>query len=778
MGESKIMKFNRHKTKLTATWLGLALCGSQTALQAATIPVTNLSDSDPGSLRDAIATAASGDMVDATGITGTIVLASELNVDKSLTINGPGQDVLIISGNHVTRVFNLSLAGSTVTLSGLTVADGHQAFAPGPDDNQTASGGIFSRANLTLSHCTVRGNTIPSDAGWWAAGGIASFGPLKVTYCTITQNYGYSGYGGGIAANPFGIVTTTIADSTISQNGPDGVYAAGLGELYISRSSVSENTFVGIAAKEKYTLDQCTVSGNGMSGAEVSQPGLILNSTIVGNPIGISADPGPGAGLIGNTIFANGRDIRQEQYPTTNDRHPTSLGHNITSGNANGDGSTGPGGWLNQPTDRRNTDPLLGPLQNNGGPTATHALLAGSPAINAGGSDEVQVVFIVGRSGTFTLTFNGQTTEVLPYDASADQVQNALNALSSISGVGGSVGVVPVELRNGFVVGFTGGSFIGQNLPPMTGSGSGGVSLLLRTLSDGGAVPDFDQRGFPRVVNGRMDIGAFEFNTAPQVSCSTPSNFDCIPATGLIVAVQAVVSDPDADQSLTVILKQGTVVLDTQTVTSPAAGALVTFNSVNFLPGLHPLTVEVSDGIEVSHCETTLTVNADTEAPKITCPASLEVPAAPGNTGARVNYPAPVVSDNCSVANVSCTPPSGSVFPLGITTVRCTVTDGVGLQTTGTFTVTVLSAADQIRRCITLVDGFDLKNEKELMEPLKEALEELAKAKKDSFKKASQELGEFIQKVQNGLRKRQLTSDQAARLIACATQAQITLGNP
>jgi len=69
------------------------------------------------------------------------------------------------------------------------------------------------------------------------------------------------------------------------------------------------------------------------------------------------------AGASGENIYSNGGTV-------------TSLGYNISSDNGNG--------FLNGPGDQVNTDPLLGPLQDNGGPTFTHALLPGSPAINAG----------------------------------------------------------------------------------------------------------------------------------------------------------------------------------------------------------------------------------------------------------------------------------------------------------------------------------------------------------------------------------------------------------
>jgi hypothetical protein len=61
-----------------------------------------------------------------------------------------------------------------------------------------------------------------------------------------------------------------------------------------------------------------------------------------------------------------------------------SLGFNLCDDAAGGDGTTGPGGLLNGTADIRNTDPILGPLQNNGGQTRTHSFLPGSPAIDKG----------------------------------------------------------------------------------------------------------------------------------------------------------------------------------------------------------------------------------------------------------------------------------------------------------------------------------------------------------------------------------------------------------
>jgi len=86
----------------------------------------------------------------------------------------------------------------------------------------------------------------------------------------------------------------------------------------------------------------------------------------------------------------------------------TSLGYNLSSDAAGGDGTTGPGGFLNATGDIRNTDPQLGPLQGNGGPTFTHALLTGSPAIDAGDPNFTPPPFYDQRGTPFVRVANGR----------------------------------------------------------------------------------------------------------------------------------------------------------------------------------------------------------------------------------------------------------------------------------------------------------------------------------------------------------------------------------
>jgi len=86
----------------------------------------------------------------------------------------------------------------------------------------------------------------------------------------------------------------------------------------------------------------------------------------------------------------------------------------------------------------------------------------------------------------------------------------------------------------------------------------------------------------------------------------------------------------------------------------------------------------------------------DTTPPSITCPANITVTSGgAGATGTVVTYPAPQASDNCSLMSVVCTPPSGSTFSAGTTTVTCTATDTAGNPATCSFSVTVFSSCLQ-----------------------------------------------------------------------------------
>jgi hypothetical protein len=355
------------------------------ALPTTTILVTNTNDSGPGSLRDALAIANDGDTIDATGVSGTILLTSrELQITHNVTINGPGAGNLAVNGNGTFRVFENFT--STVSISGFTITNGLTA-----DEN--GGGGILNRGGLTLSDDSIVSNhafTQPADG---IGGGISNSAgaALTVIGCTINDN-GTNCAGGGIYSSNAQLVfmdstisgnaaqavgppcvgfgggifsfggTATVANSTISGNaafaGGGGIRNDGGGTLTVINSTITENSAAFVFGGGISNDGNLTVTNSTMSGNSAPTGGAIDNigTTTIGDTV-------LDAGASGGTIFNRGGTV-------------TSLGYNLASDNG--------GGVLNGPGDQINTDPMLGPLQNNGGPTFTHALLPGSPAIDAG----------------------------------------------------------------------------------------------------------------------------------------------------------------------------------------------------------------------------------------------------------------------------------------------------------------------------------------------------------------------------------------------------------
>ena len=182
------------------------------ALPANIILVTNTNDSGPGSLRDALAAANDGDMIDATGVSGTILLTSgELQITHNVTINGPAAQNLAVNGNAASRVFENF--ASDVTISGFTVTNG---LPPTGDNN--GGGGILNHGGLTLISTTILNNNAgghqPLNAGGGGIG-ISAGATLTVTASIISGNESQQGPGGGISADG---PTVTISNSAINNN--------------------------------------------------------------------------------------------------------------------------------------------------------------------------------------------------------------------------------------------------------------------------------------------------------------------------------------------------------------------------------------------------------------------------------------------------------------------------------------------------------------------------------------------------------------------------------
>lgn len=305
--------------------------------------VTNTNDTGPGSLRTVIANACPGSIITfASNVRGTIALSSgELPINKALTINGPGANLLSVQRSAAAgsfRIFNVSPPSVVATISGLTIADGKFP--------NNSGGGITNVGTLILGGVTISGNTALNGGGIFN-----NFGTVTISNSTLSGNSVSSstaaGSGGGIF-NSGG--TVTITNSTISGNtaiGPGGNSDSGGGII----------TNVGMV-----TLTNCTISANSgdlggglrnVNGGEVQ-----ATSTI----IALNTSP-------------NGPDVNGPL---------TSNGFNLI-GSAAGAAITPA-----QSSDKIGVTAAalhMDSLQDNGGPTKTHALLFNSVAIDQGSSN-------------------------------------------------------------------------------------------------------------------------------------------------------------------------------------------------------------------------------------------------------------------------------------------------------------------------------------------------------------------------------------------------------
>lgn len=333
--------------------------------------VNNNSDGSAGSLRSVIANACGSSTITfAANVRGAINLTSgELLINKNLTITGPGLNLLSVqrsaaSGTPDFRVFNIA-PSSDATISGLTIANGN---TPG-----TNGGGIYNNGGtLTVSNSTLSGNAASGGAG---GGAIAnSVGTVTITNSTLSGNS--AGFGGGGINNFRG--TVTLINSTISGNTTSGGHGGG---IYNSGDSGTDTVVVTNSTISGNTASHIGL-GIGLGGGIYDGGGrvTVINSTISGNTAQFR-----GGGITTNgTLRANNTIIALNTSPTGPDVYGVlnSQGFNVVG--------IGLGASITaQPTDQIGATAAqlnLGPLQNNGGPTQTHALLSASIAIDKGQS--------------------------------------------------------------------------------------------------------------------------------------------------------------------------------------------------------------------------------------------------------------------------------------------------------------------------------------------------------------------------------------------------------
>jgi predicted outer membrane repeat protein len=311
---------------------------------------------------------------------------------NNLTLSG-NSCIGTSSGGAINSNGSLGLHNVTVTNNGRFCLFGGGVFTNGPlilnggsvTGNTAVSngGGIYVNTGAGNS-LTATGTSITNNTAGQDGGGVYGTGPVTLTRANLSNNTATLGGGGGTFVTA---ATASLADSTVGGNqatGSGGGLAVISSQLTISRSTLTTN---------RSHAGALTGLGGGIFMS--SSSGFLTNSTLAGN----SADSGGGLysgssslSVDSDTIAGNSaptgagvfvaatsslglRNSILAYTPSNCSGSVTSQGHNIDTANTC---------TLAGPGDQPNTDPNLLPLSNNGGSTQTMALLATSPALNAG----------------------------------------------------------------------------------------------------------------------------------------------------------------------------------------------------------------------------------------------------------------------------------------------------------------------------------------------------------------------------------------------------------
>ncbi|MEW6268981.1 MAG: choice-of-anchor Q domain-containing protein [Thermodesulfobacteriota bacterium] len=373
---------------------------------------------------------------------GTYVENVVLAARTSLTIAGAGGGATVIDGNGAGRVVDVQVEGTRLTLAALTLTNGvaigggclfvprrgnvtvREAVIADCDAGAGRGGGILvaPRGRLTLEASTVQSSS--ADEGGGIAfdhgpcpSGLGTCGNTRGTIVdsTIAGNSITGAFGAGISAVRSQL---RLWDSVVTGNAgvvQRGAVELGLSRIDVRRSTIADNPAGGVSLLgARGTIRETTVSGNGSIASPPSQfdvggihasdgPLRIERSTISGNvsPRGAGIRAATARLTVTSSTIADneatdeGGGVLCEPPATSCPRleativadnsapaGPDCSGQIASRGNNLVEDTTGCG-FTPAATDQTAADPLLGPLQANGGPTETHALLAGSPAAGA-----------------------------------------------------------------------------------------------------------------------------------------------------------------------------------------------------------------------------------------------------------------------------------------------------------------------------------------------------------------------------------------------------------
>jgi len=356
---------------------------AQTAQVATTVVVQNCNDSGAGSLRAAYANAIDNETIDLTQLVCSHITLGSALVDPvaaaNVTLRGPGRDLLAIDGDGLYRVL-VHRGNGGLHVDNLSIVNGHYSGARG--GCIYSSGGVEATGS-TFSSC-VLDTAEPASYG----GAIFAKGVVNLFDSTVSDNSAnapgeLNSHGGGIYSSGIILSRSTVTGNSAAKGG--AIFSIGLVDIEDSELS-GNHAFYGGALLSvgrpglPVTVRNSTISGNDaqlFGGAIYADEIGLYNCTIAHNTV--ASPPPSGAGLfVAMSILQSSIVANNTSQDGLVEEDIKAIGA-ITGGNNLIMVSSGP-----LPVGTISVDPKLGPLQDNGGPTRTHALLPGSPAIGRG----------------------------------------------------------------------------------------------------------------------------------------------------------------------------------------------------------------------------------------------------------------------------------------------------------------------------------------------------------------------------------------------------------
>ncbi|MCA9434142.1 MAG: hypothetical protein KC978_00055 [Candidatus Omnitrophica bacterium] len=619
--------------------------------------VTNTNDSGAGSFRAAVSNVGAGEDI-TFNIAGspphTIVLTSgNISLPSSVNIIGPGALDVIIDANYNSQIFAAPGNGQTITIEGLTLKRG---IVTGSND-----GGILANfgASINFSGCAIQDATSARNGGAFYQ---TSSGSPSITLRDSTVSDCYAQSDGGAASIDGG--TFNVFNSTLSGNqagGRGGAITTIVGTLNVANSTIADNTA---------DFDSSGNDGGGIFN-------LVGTLTVTNSIVADNVDVSGGAPDISGNVTANYSLIGN------------TAGASVSGAN-----------------NQNGMDPMLAPLQINGGSTETHALIPGSPAIDNGDPsfnpasftpsldyDQRGPGFIREASGTAGM----QTAGPLDIGAFELQFSDAVAPTPVISSTESDPTMnSPIRILVDFgesVSTFDDGELTLGNANASRVSGSVGDSTYvfdLTPVSEGTVTVD--------IAGGVVDDGAGNPNnpaTQFTIVYNQPPNAVC---TDIMVALDAVGSATITGASVDGGSTDGIGIANLSV--SPA-----TFTCGDL--GMNSVTLTVTDTSGATDtCTATVTV-VDTIPPTAVCQTTtLNLDA----SGMATLNPGDVdngSTDNCGIASMSVSPNLFTCVEIGSQAVILTVTDTAGLSDTCMVNITVADNTDPSAVCSPFMVALD-----------------------------------------------------------------------